>query len=466
MNEIIYERLAQAGMLRAGSIDSARIASTKLDTLSQLATEVCEMTSAQNIKRAHEAFALSASSSLAGGLAGCFHIDCRVRRVQALMQFAILYGDRVYVRNSLVDYAHGFAPTIEMPESLLRKLFADELVMLNEMRPAIEKGIIIPFSPPLRTCPHCIAKQSLGQDGETRFAMLERYLKQRYSNEVSVRLLKQGGRYALDYEGPDSLTEHGASRQILFNPPDGSVPEKLRSIPRAVRKADAGEQVLLSPAARKKVGLNEELAELAVADISFELLSAQCFGASFLTDRPVHIEALEVLSANSELERRNRLVREHLTSIVPFVEGVPAEDLLRLREVEGDAFVVYRQALNQAIEEYRARGGSFNERDARALYGDVIAPRLAALDNRVKSARKSLLKGTAIKIGTWAGVISFGMYTGFVPPELAVAAQALGLTQVVAELAGSTIRGLDADQHVREDSLFFLWKVRQLSRKS
>jgi hypothetical protein len=208
------------------------------------------------------------------------------------------------------------------------------------------------------------------------------------------------------------------------------------------------------------------LADDAIRNISFELLSAQCFGASLLTDSLLDTQALHVLGRDSDLERRNGLVQQHLTSIVPFVEGVSIDALIKLREEEGEAFVLYRKALNQAIEEYRGCGGSFTENDARALYGDVIAPKLAAMDNKIRSARKSLFKGTAVKIGAWAGAITFGVYAGFVPPDLVLAAQALGLTQVAAELAGSTMTGLDADQHVREDSLYFLWKVSQLSRKS
>jgi hypothetical protein len=464
MNEIIYERLAKAGLLRASAIDIRQVNSAPLNRLRDLAIDICDMTSVKRIKREHEVFALSASLELSGGRERCDKLDCRIERVRHLIQFAVLYSDRVYVRNNLVDCVRSFVQPLDLPEPQLRKLINHELIILNEMRPAIEKGLIIPSSPPLTLCPHCLAKRCLGQND--RFEAMERYIYDRYHEEVSVKLLKEDDQYVLHFEGPDSLVDHGAGWLYLRRPPGDSIPEMIRSMPRAVRKADAGGEALLSRAARERVGLNAALAEAAMKNVSFELLSAQSFGASFLTDNLIHVEALDVLSGNSDLERRNSLVREHLTSIVPFVEGVSVDGLIKLREEEGDSFILYRQALNQAIDEYRAHSYSFTEKEARALYGDVIAPKLAAMDNKIKSARKSLFKGTAVKIGAWTGAIAFGLYAGFVPPQLAAAAEALGLTQVAAELAGSTMTGLDADQHVREDSLYFLWKVRQLSRKS
>lgn len=247
MNEMLYETLAKAGLLRAGVVNRERLNSMSLNRLRDLAIDVSDMTSAKHIKREHDIFALSASLALSGGRERCGFLDCRIERVQKLMQFAVLYTDKVYVRNNLVDWVPSLIPPFEMPEAKIRGILVDDLTLLNEMRPAIEKGLVIPTSPHPMRCPHCLVEESLGQDAGDRFKALERRIRERYQEEVSVTLQKEDGQYVLLLTGPDSLIDHGQSINLQVSP-DGSVPLKIRAMPRNVQKADRGESVLLSRA--------------------------------------------------------------------------------------------------------------------------------------------------------------------------------------------------------------------------
>jgi hypothetical protein len=92
---------------------------------------------------------------------------------------------------------------------------------------------------------------------------------------------------------------------------------------------------------------------------------------------------------------------------------------LRLRNL-------FKSALAEAIDEYRSNYGHFGEADARALYSDVLQPRIAELDLKVRKARRSLIKGSMRDVLAWTGAIAFGIYAGFVPEGLAAAATALG----------------------------------------
>ncbi len=66
MNELIFERIAQADFLRAGQVDREGIARAPLDKLIALMWEISEITSAEYIQRERASFTHAASLSLAG----------------------------------------------------------------------------------------------------------------------------------------------------------------------------------------------------------------------------------------------------------------------------------------------------------------------------------------------------------------------------------------------------------------
>lgn len=455
----LYERLARAGFLTFGKVNKSKVASSPVADLIDLAAEIAQDTSAEQLSREDSIFAQSASLPLGGGRKYCHVLKCRSERIYQLSQFALLYCDRVYVKNFLTDHIPHPGGIRWSDEDRFREEFTNDLTILNEMRPVVEKGILIPFTPPLNCCPHCLAAQGLGPDADARLKTLEKHLRKQFAPELTYELYKSGEEYVLGVEGPERLIDHGRHAFTFAH-----LPELLRGMPRLMRKVEAGEIVPLSKTAGNKLGYHHRLAEQVLENVAFEVATSQSLNTSFLTDRSLHIEALTILSESDRIQRRNLIAQKHLTSFVPFLDGVPLEDLIKLREEEGEAFVLYRHALNEAIDEYKEQR-DFTARDAQALYSDVIAPRIAALDGKVRSARKKLLKDTGLGVFAWVGAISFGIYAGFVPADLVAGAQALGLTKVVAELGKLALDGADLTKDIRNEDMYFLWRIRRAVKK-
>lgn len=107
---------------------------------------------------------------------------------------------------------------------------------------------------------------------------------------------------------------------------------------------------------------------------------------------------------------------------------------------------------------------SFTEQDAREIYSDIINPQLTKLDLKVKSAKRDLLKLSYRKGLAWTATISFGIYSGFIPSNLAAAATALGFSKVAADFLEMAMNKSDSEDNIRNDDMYFLWKVRQLSK--
>ena len=106
----------------------------------------------------------------------------------------------------------------------------------------------------------------------------------------------------------------------------------------------------------------------------------------------------------------------------------------------------------------------FNEKEAREIYSDVVEPRLAALEKRVKIAKRDLVKKGIRSIVAVAGVISFGLYTGFIPAEFAELIKAVGLTKIAIDLVEKTVPVGEAVSTVKNDDLYLLWRARKLAK--
>jgi hypothetical protein len=218
---------------------------------------------------------------------------------------------------------------------------------------------------------------------------------------------------------------------------------------------------MLSATAKKKVKLHVDLANRVMGSVLFEMAAAQSLRTSYLNDADLHVNVLAAISGDVDLARRNQLVQRHLTSLVPFLANVPPSAIMKVREQDDGAFASFRQALNRAVDDVRSQKSDFTESDARAIYSDVIQPELVRIDRAIGNARRSLRRDLGRSVLGWTGAIAFGMYTGLLPDQLAVAAQALGLAKVLADGIASAGKLVDKTEVVRNEDLFFLWKVRE-----
>jgi hypothetical protein len=327
------------------------------------------------------------------------------------------------------------------------------------LRPLITAGVIVPFTPTLEYCPCCLAEKCLSSETTPLFREMRDQLENDYLERVEYKFRWNGRNYETIAKGPELLIEHGR-RKVRHT----EIPHKIRSFPQVLRKARTKSGVTFSSEEVLEFGCHRRYLNDVLENIAFELTTAQSLKTSFLTERSLHIEVLNKLNQNPDIERRNRIAQEYLTSLVPFLSNVSLKDLMKLRREESEAFIVYRAALNEAIDEYRRTNANFSAKDAQALYLDVIAPRLSALDQKVTTAKRTLVKETVHDALAWTGAISFGVYAGFIPSDLIAAAGVLGMGKVVADFLRSTMSRMNSADKIRSEDMYFLWKVRQLNK--
>jgi len=455
MRHILFELLENAGFLKGSAINTGRIARAKRSELVSIAEQSAELTPTSSVTNVDSIFSHTASLSLGGGPKPCAAAECRMKRVRELVQFAAFYSDCVFVNNNLFASSGQYQAS---PIDEARLAFHDDLEVILVFRPLIESGIIVPVTPTTTLCYHCLGKRALPDGDRKRFDRSLRRFAQRFEAETEATLeCWEDGSVGLNIKGSDELVEHGFVHQDW-----GSITKLAEDHPRLATRLKRSRAVPMSRAQRKKFEVDADMAHDLFNDIGFEMAVSQCLKASIVTSRQVHVEILNDFVKNAGLNRRNALIQEHLTCIVPFLSHVSARELLVLREGKADAFISFRQAFAKAVDEHiKAKPGYLSEQDAAAVFKEVIEPELARLNRKVTSASKSVFRKSGAGMLGWAAAISAGFYFGFIESSLLAAAKAFGLTKIAADLVGTS-----AQDTIRNESMYFLWKVRHRAQRS
>lgn len=460
MQNILFEHLENAGLVRRGQPQLSRIYSLTAEEIAELGSESELITSVSELPREQGAFAHSATLSLGGGRTPCATVECRMRHADRLTSFATLLSDRVYVHNFLSDHADPPPPgdVAELDER--RAVLAEDIHVLLRLRPLIEANLVVPVSSTAAYCDYrCIALGAFGPESERRFERERRRLEGRYLREVEVFAQEFDGKFAVECFACEELLEHGTSFKTYL-----TTPAPLARMPRLLQSVRSGKRIRLSSDVKRKLGGHKDFADEVLRSIMFEMATAQALGTAYLSERELPIKVLNAISGSPLISQRNEMLQRHLTVAIPFAADLPLGRLIQLRQREEEAFLLFRRALTRAADHVKAEGNDLLEKHAQQIYSDVIAPELARLDRTVITAKRGLVRSLGRSATAWVGAISFGMYTGMLPAELLAAAKALGMTKILADLGETAAQLRNTEANIQSEDMYFLWKVRELSR--
>jgi hypothetical protein len=452
----ILELLNNTKFTKRGAVDLDAIDHSSVFDILDFVSETIDLTDAEELAPERSVFSHSASTTLGGGRYPCSALKCRMDRVKELGQFAALYSERVYIKNFFSDHLEHVTEVDSINESELKSIFADDLHVFLTLVPLIESKIVIPITPQ-NYCAHCLLGRGFRGDAEKKLDHAFRRLRNEFERGLTVELRKDEWGYAYDLEGAPDLLEHGSMTITCSD-----TPSFLNEHPRLKSQVERGIAIKLSANSLSKSEVGKRLASDVMESVVFELATSQCLKTSFLTNRNLDVEFLKDISWNKAAQNADRLIQGNLTALVPFLDSVSTEDLVCLREADEESFLVFRSALKKAVKEQLADGNvPPRQRDANAIYGDIIQPELAKIEKKLRNAQKTLARHTVNTVAGWTGAISIGVFAGFLTGDVKDAATALGLVKVLATLMQKVGMDSDAEASVREDDFYFLWKVQQ-----
>jgi hypothetical protein len=453
----MFDILESNGLIKGARPNKKKLLSLKSKEIFDLArelskpTQIIPQSTSVDTRLSH-----SASFSLAGAAEECSVMNCRLEKLDSLLRFAALYSDTVYIQNYFSDYQH----TEDYDEILLRDNFIGNILCLLKAKPLIDKGLVKIYAFEGHMCADCIGDKIVKNEkhsGKKIQAAYKETIKE-ITSTLSMQAFCDGEYFTLNISAPDDVIEHGGVVLTQKFPFDFFAESKT-----LFKKVLKGEVVELSKSLIQKSGFGEFTANKIIENITYEAFLNSTLKTTFVTNRSSHIKFLSKISNNALQEDRNRIAGKYLQAIVPVAAEVDIEDIVKLRSRERDSFIRFRGALNKAIDEYYNRKKSFTEKEAKELYHDIIAPEISGLENKMKKASKDLINDSLRSAVGIVGSISFGMYSGILPPNWMAIAKTAGLLK----FGGDFIKGImslgDGRNEIKTEDYYFLWKLRRLA---
>lgn len=397
-----------------------------------------------------------ANAELSGQIyGGCRGPDCRIERVDELTRFATLWADKVYIP-SYFDEHLIMSEVSEVSESKIAEFdfrdgYVGHIKCLLRLKPLVETGIIEIVRSEAEVCHVCMAEKI--EQCEEVEKLLVKYvgvLANKYRKMVSATLIKdtrlgKKGIYVMDVKVPEEINHHKSMKRILHK-----LPEWLET-----RYMNAETKVSIGKRELKKLDIPESLIKQKAISVIFSqaLSTLQGLDASLLTNSQLEVQLMNYVANSGQNIDRNQILQRELACELPLLLGIPLESLLEIREKEHEAFLVYRDSIRVATNEYMSK--RLNPEDAKQLYADVILPKLNSLNLEVKAIKDRAWRNLKLDIGV---IVTCGVF-GLLSNLLAIQIPLLAASGIAIKDIAKNIRdGLVTPSEIKRNDFYFLWK--------
>lgn len=460
----LFETLSKNKLINQAAVDKALFQDMTLSQLITLADNLCasieaESSRPQSLSLTDYHFLASSNMTASHG-SGCDTCQCRLTRVDRLSRFAALYSDTVYIQNYFACHRH-LNPKNTSEEYHLRNSVHGDITIINAIEPLIRNGVVRFIPSAVQLCPNCDAH--LIEQLHTFDANLRQHVKELdrlYSQATSADLRTlptpspHGYKYEIDVNCDEDLFEHGYIVQTSRLPP---------RLLRKVLNKPSLKLCHLSPSDILRSHLITPLLQAIATDLTYLRFYCSNSNLKYLTGRSIDISILQAITREDNFRKYNEVLSNQFMLEMPVFSNISLHSLLKVRADHRDAFTCYRDTINELINEYIAQGRELSPKMAGQIYSDIIQPKLLALDRRVSSIRRSALLRSLRDVAISAGSLTFGLYANYIPPEIRAGLVSYGIFQAV-----TTTKSLpdivNTPPNIRNDNLYFLWKLSKMSK--
>jgi hypothetical protein len=388
---------------------------------------------------------------------------CRSQRVDRLSRFATLYSDAVYIQSYFSDFKHyHIDPKDPFSEHNLRNSISGSIQIVNQIEPLLRNGIVRFVPTAILLCPNCNAKLIEQLDSfDANLSKQMNKLHELYSQTTSANLeilptpSADGHKYEVHITCDQDLDEHG-----------GGILTTSKLSPILLKKAASNpslKQYQLSSSEILRGHVIKGLLQGIATDVTCLKFYCSNSNLKYLTDRKLDVSILQATTEEHNFLKYNDVLSSQLMFEMPIFSNISLSTLLKIRANEYDAFTSYRETINHLVNEYVAQGRELSPKIAKQIYSDIIQPKVSRLDKRISSIRASAILRSTATVALSTSSLIFGLYGNYLPPAFQAALISLGLTSAVGT-AKSLPNIIGTPAEIRNDNLYFLWKLSKMSK--
>jgi hypothetical protein len=419
-------------------------------------------------------FNFVANDSLSGASVPFASIEQRFGKATKLARFAALYADKLFIRDPFDRYpqpralqdAEGNVTQAErelepsdFDDSRLRSRLIDDIRLVLFLKPLFKAGLLGFAESALHWCPSCVRiAQDRGELGrlvrepeelawQRRIAKVVKHLERTYLEQGTTLVHQHGGHAHASVFVPPGLFEYEEA-QLKVQLPRGLAKKALEPLTLSLRDA-------------RSIRVFAREIDRIVDDLSTQNAAANRFGCQYITDRGIDIELMNLVS-DKAARSFNTAAVDSLSHPLSFLDDIPLDRILKVREKEGEAFLVYRDAMRKLL----ATAGGKTAKELREAFDDEIRPELNRIDLAMSNARRIASVSTLTDAAVVFASVSIAAFSGLlpttlgIPPELVGVGAALGGWQGAKGLASKLSSLRSPPKEVSDNRFAFLWRLR------
>lgn len=384
-------------------------------------------------------FNFSTNASISGSVYPCACFECKMKNLSNLAFFATLYAERVIIP-SPIDYHYQQYTHYKLP--INRRRLIEDILLLLYIKPLVLKRIIGFYTLRINICKDCLQKQLKKE---------ERLLKEAENIKEYIKKEMQ-----LDFT---IYTKHEKKDLYIYVDPKSDLILPGNIVCGSKRKSDVFKKYINIPDTTvsfedfEKLGFVDYLIDPIIDDFLLHSIWKEHGKTTYLTNRPIDTLIMKGLG---EKDFATQNVLNYINPILPLIENVNIENLLKIRENEYDSFLVYRDKLREIIKSNNLK----TEKDYQDAYNDLIQPEINKMNNILHKNRKHLIKKIGIDVGLTSIICSIGVYNNFSFEGITGLMSLLGISTGIKDIVQ-----LSSEESIAENDLYFLWKVNKKNKK-
>lgn len=393
-------------------------------------------------------FNFTCNNELSGEVFKCSCLECRLKSIDSLAKFSILYSDAVIITSPFYKYLIHF----KYDQNVLAK-FADDISILYHMQPLLSEGLIKFSSGMICVCSDC--NNTLEAARSSYHSSVDKVLEPIKNNLLKLTKVKftlEYGTPEFEITFPEEFDEDRKQFLVINNT------EYLRELSKLFNTSRNHE---LSKSEINKLRLLDEVyLEKVFKDIVDQRWNGRFYNTKYVTSRKVDLQILSSLN-DKKNDIHSKALIDGLTHEVPFIHNVSMDALMDLRRNEFDSFQIYRQALKKVVD----NSAGLDSSKIKEAFDDIAKKELLKMDLVVSKNKKNLAKNSLRELVIGSAVVTGGLFTHVISPEIGAAISMLGGAKYLHQFATKTAQIIDEPIELSKNDMYFLWKVKELVRK-
>lgn len=412
--------------------------------------ELCEFVNVINdiISKSYSAktknsnFNFIANDTLSGLSFPCEQVECKLRNIGTLARNAILYADKVYIQNPLESYLK----YKEFNENLRKKIISD-LIVIGQIKPLLKEGIFEYASSKVHFCSDCYTKfeDKYLKTLNSNIKIIEPYVLQHLLDNLDFHVHLKHDILGIEITDNSDLLIHS---QVVSFVKD--IPENLTKL------AVKGKRVKLSKNDVEDSGVLYYLLNHIEKNLHSQDYYSSYYHCHLLTERNFDIELIRLVNNDIyEQHSKESEIFKNLDHLVPFVDEVPIENLIKLRRNEGEAFAVYRDKLSKILTI-----DNITLKESKQLFYDEIKPEINKMNLVLSNNKKAMWGSIKSNIFLASTYISATLFAGILPANIEKIVASVGGFGFAKNI-GQDVLSLLKSQEIRKNEFYFLWKIQK-----